>query len=208
MVCCSTHPKVICLSMNHQPVSKTLSYIEDNEIHLHEYDRYVHNLITLGLKLDTRNVYPKDFETEQVKIAAAVSDKLNVNKKAAMSRIHDTLMADKRVRKYLRQNTQYMVFVPESPEELVQEGNRLHNCLASYVDQVSEGNTSIFFIREATNPEAPFYAMEVRNGNMIQLHGINNCRTVSDSPLDKFANGFARLLKRMAFDPKTVICAA
>lgn len=196
------------LIRNRQPICKTLDYIEKNKIHVHEYDAFVQNLIKLGLKLNADTVFPKDFDKEQVKISCAVIDSSSPDKVEAMKRIRDALMSDKRIGKFLKQNTRYLVYVPESPSDLIQESKRLHNCLSSYVDRVAQGNTSVFFIRDADNPDAALYAMEVTNGKRVQLHGINNCSVVKDSPADKFANGFIKVLNAIHFDPKAILQAA
>lgn len=40
------------------------------------------------------------------------------------------------------------IVIPDSPKELVQEGNNLNHCVGSYVDNVVEGRTTILFLRE------------------------------------------------------------
>ncbi len=196
------------LIRNRQPISKTLDYIVKNSIHVHEYDAYIQNLIKLGLKLNAESVFPKNFDKEQTKISCAVIDSSSPDKVEAMKRIRDALMSDKRIGKFLKQNTRYLVYVPESPSDLIQESKRLHNCLSTYVDRVATGNTSVFFIRDADNPDAALYAMEVTNGKRVQLHGINNCSVVKDSPADKFANGFIKVLNDIHFNPKEILQAA
>lgn len=196
------------LIRNGQPIGKTLSYIRSNRVHIHEYDEYVKDLIALGIKLNAENVFPKKFDKEYTKIATAALDSKNPDKVAAMKRIRDALMSDKRVGKFLKQNTRYLVYVPESPSDLVKESKRLNNCLSAYIDRVAEGNTSVFFIRDADNPDAALYAMEVKDGRRIQLHGVNNLNVVEGSPADKFANGFVKLLKTIHFDPKVILQAA
>ncbi len=196
------------VACNRRPLSETLNYIKDNRIVPGEYAEYLKNLQKLNDPMARSTVFPKDFENAQIRAAEAARAKDDAPKIAVMKKIRDALMSDKRIGKFLKTNTQYLVFVPESPFELIQEGKHLHNCLGTYVDRVSEGNTSVFFIREAGNPDAPLYAMEVSKGNMVQLHGVNNCSLVPDHPARKFAEGFVKVLKQIHFDPKAIVQAA
>ena len=200
--------KVVDLNVNNQPYRRTFNYLISNKIHAHEYVDYLDVLTRMRIPLVADNVFPKDFQTTYVKMSKAYSMAKDSLNKEAMIRIRDALMSDKKVRKYLKANTKYLVFVPESPEELVLESKRLNNCLATYIDKVAQGNTSVFFIRDADNPNAALYAMEVRDGKMIQLHGINNCCLVQSDPAAVFARGFVSVLKNINFNPKEILQAA
>lgn len=71
----------------------------------------------------------------------------------------------------------YCIIIPQSPEELVREGEILHHCVGGYASQHCRGEM-IFFVRHARRPERSWYTLnENVNGNKvnrIQLHGYGN----------------------------------
>lgn len=78
-------------------------------------------------------------------------------------------------KKYLYENDKYKVIMPEKTEDIVSEGEKLHHCVASYVDRVCNGDTTILFIREKTDLKKPFYTVEVYNdGTVNQVYGFGD----------------------------------
>lgn len=192
---------------NGHPLKETLAYIKANNIVLHEYATYIKNLKVLNVPMNVKEVFPKDFEKAQTDAARKCSMIEDKTRTESMAKIRKALMSSKTVRNYLKTNTNYLIFVPESPFELIREGKRLHNCLSTYVDQVANGKTSVFFIRNASDPNAPLYAMEIRNGDIVQIHGVNNSDVPKDSDVNQFAKGFAKVLHRIHYDPSAALAA-
>ena len=64
--------------------------------------------------------------------------------------------------------------IPNELDELKREGEILHHCVGTYRDRVSRGDTMIFFIRQETDPDQPFYTLEWK-GRVIQCRGLRNC---------------------------------
>lgn len=64
--------------------------------------------------------------------------------------------------------------LPNKLEELKTEGEALHHCVATYMEKVRKGETMIFFIRQKSAPEKPYYTLEW-HGRVIQCRGSNNC---------------------------------
>lgn len=59
--------------------------------------------------------------------------------------------------------------------ELVDEGAKLDHCVGSYADRVKTGQTHIFFIRKAKDPDTPYYTLNLNpKGEFIQCHGYKN----------------------------------
>lgn len=89
-------------------------------------------------------------------------------------------------------NGEYCIIIPESPEELVREGETLKHCVGGYASKHCSGEM-IFFVRHARRPERSWFTLnENVNGSAvhrIQLHGYGN----------EYAHG-----KRLKI-PKTVI---
>ncbi|SDD88928.1 PcfJ domain-containing protein [Sporomusa acidovorans] len=62
-----------------------------------------------------------------------------------------------------------------STKELIAEGAALHHCVGTYGARYANGQAGIFVVRKASNPDKPFYTMEIREDKIIQCRGNNNC---------------------------------
>lgn len=64
-----------------------------------------------------------------------------------------------------------------SEAELRAEGKNLSHCVAGYAGRVRRGETAILFIRQAAEPDASFFTLEMdeRKKKVIQNRGDHNC---------------------------------
>lgn len=63
---------------------------------------------------------------------------------------------------------EYSIIVPQHIVELVYEGNRMHHCVGSYTERVSEGLSHIVFLRKNEDISHPLVTIEINpvsNGN-------------------------------------------
>lgn len=81
---------------------------------------------------------------------------------------------------YMPKKGDYCIVAPKRANDLVKEGKKLHHCVASYVERVSENKTNIYFIRNKDAKDEPFYTVEVQKGIIKQVHGLNNCNPTPD----------------------------
>ena len=77
-----------------------------------------------------------------------------------------------------------------STGELIAEGKALNHCVGTYAAQYANGHNIILLIRQKANPAKPFYTMEIRNGQIIQVRGKNNCS--ADDAVKKFIQAFKK----------------
>lgn len=85
------------------------------------------------------------------------------------------------------ENNNYVVKYPEKPEELAREGIELHHCVKSYIDRVSNGITNLLFIRKVSEPDKPFFTVEISNDGFIeQVHGFGNRNATTEPGLEDF----------------------
>ena len=70
--------------------------------------------------------------------------------------------------------SKYAILVPETPEDLIKEGNQLSHCVASYVDDVNNDRCKILFLRDKEQIEKPLATIEVRGLNIRQARGFSN----------------------------------
>ena len=63
--------------------------------------------------------------------------------------------------------------------ELTAEGKALHHCVGGYIRRMAEGETAIFFLRKISEPDKPFYTLELQKKRVIQ------CRTEHNASYDR-----------------------
>ena len=81
---------------------------------------------------------------------------------------------DEKRKEYEYEDDNYLIRLPKDGAEIVNEGSRQRICIGGYVSRHSLGETNLFFIRQKADPDTPFYAIEMRGGNIIQIHGYCN----------------------------------
>ena len=123
-------------------------------------------------KYDMRNsfvLYPKDLQKAHDKVAHRTklkeNAKLRRNFKIAYQHIMQQLDFE--------WNGMKIVY-PASPEEIIAEGHALHHCVGSYVDRVAKKECIILFLRLCEEAAKPFYTIEVRNLEVVQVRGMKN----------------------------------
>ena len=166
----------------------------------------------LGISLKSKSVrYPSDFKkaddnlTRDYKI---LMERKRAEKKALYDKNYAEMAEELKkamaksdaIKKFLEGTSGLLVKIPETREELVKEGNRLHNCLATYAEKMAEGKTTIFFIRKIDAPDKEFFAMEYKDGEIKQLRTYHN-HSDESGKIVAFADAFATVLKSTNFVP-------
>lgn len=74
-----------------------------------------------------------------------------------------------------------VIVVPESSQDIVQEGKTLHHCVGGYAERHISGAVDILFLRHARKPNVPFLTIEMRPRKspmdkitLVQIHGYRN----------------------------------
>ena len=77
----------------------------------------------------------------------------------------------------------YLIRLPKDEDEICKEGMSLHHCVGGYANEHSIGSTTIMFLRKKSEPDKPFYTIEVEIGvadgkvaglRIRQIHGFGN----------------------------------
>lgn len=92
---------------------------------------------------------------------------------------------------------EYAFVVPKTLRDIVDEGSVLHHCVGgnSYLEGHRKGETTIVFMRKASEKETALYTIEYRNGKIIQIQGNRNQVTISKeirAVADKWAKKASR----------------
>lgn len=88
---------------------------------------------------------------------------------------------DEERKKYEYEDNNFIIRLPKDGNEIITEGNKQRICIGGYVGRHSNGETNLFFIRKKSDPETPFYAIEMRHSNIVQIHGYCN-RWLGNNP--------------------------
>lgn len=67
-----------------------------------------------------------------------------------------------------------MTRLPESVKEIIDEGAALDHCVAGYADRHIAGILHILFLRKISDPDKPYYTVEVRENEIQQCRGYKN----------------------------------
>lgn len=78
-------------------------------------------------------------------------------------------------------NKKYSIKVAQTPNEIEEEGDKLHHCVRSYIKPMSEGKTSIFLMRKIEDLKKPFVTVEVKNGKLTQAYGAYDKKPTEDA---------------------------
>ncbi|NTU28870.1 PcfJ family protein [Brevibacillus sp. HB1.1] len=58
--------------------------------------------------------------------------------------------------------------------ELFWEGKTLKHCVGGYAKAYAEGKSNIFVIRKLSEPDTPFFTIEVKDNRITQAHGLSH----------------------------------
>lgn len=124
------------------------------------------------LNYDMKNsfvLYPKDLQKSHDR----VQKRFKIKENAQLLQNFKNAIQD--ARKHMAFEAGGMkIVVPSTPGELVAEGNALHHCVGRYANSVAKKECIILFLRQCTNETKPFYTIEVREREIIQVRGVGN----------------------------------
>lgn len=92
------------------------------------------------------------------------------------------------------------IVVPATPRELEKEGNALHHCVGrgTYAGNVAKKVCMILFVRKCSEIDKPYYTMEIRGKEVIQVRGIRNCAATPE--VQSFIDAFRRQVLQRSSD--------
>lgn len=104
-----------------------------------------------------------------------------------------------KLKKYEYKNEEYSVICPKSYDDLLNEGKKLHHCVASYGEKLAEGKTIIMFVRNNQKLDIPFVTIEIKNIRnkltICQSKGKNNSHP--DDKVLKFLDEYKKVLNKI-----------
>ena len=159
-------------------------YLDKNKIRLSDYHDYVDQCRKLHYNLcDTAISMPHHFMDMHTRLTVIIN--LQIQEQAKERRRKQEAVYQEKLKQFEKnmierisleyQSENFIICLPKSVGEIIQEGSVLHHCVAGYAERHATGKLNILFIRQAENPAVPFYTMEVTvDGNIKQVRGLHN----------------------------------
>ncbi|WP_214780270.1 PcfJ domain-containing protein [Bacillus sp. ISL-45] len=86
----------------------------------------------------------------------------------------------KSLNKYCFNKDGFYIRPAASSIELLKEGKHLKHCVGTYAEKYAKGKTDLFLVRKLSDPETPFYTIEISNRRIVQARGLKNCLPTED----------------------------
>lgn len=174
------------MSRNNMEINKkSLKYMMDNNFNIYFYLDYLRFVEKLGLPKTSKILYPQNLRESHEKLEKKIQV---IDSMEKQEQIKNRVI--KELYKYRFGDNEFIITPANSPLDLINESKELSHCVRTYIDKYAAGDTSIFLIRKRENVNHPYYTLELRRNEVIQLRGKNNCRP-TDSVV-AFVNKWAK----------------
>lgn len=84
----------------------------------------------------------------------------------------------------------YSIVIPQTPQDLVDEGIALSHCVKDYISRVAEGECYILFLRYTATPDTSLVTLQLSGGCICQAQGENR-RSITEEE-ERFLQRWAR----------------
>lgn len=115
-------------------------------------------------------LYPRDLAQAHDRLSDYIKAKLDAEQKRKFLALYRQVS-----KKLCFEKDGLMIAFPKSPKDIVAEGNALRHCVGGYVSRVANAECIILFLRQTEKTKESFYTIEVRNGEVAQVRGLQNC---------------------------------
>lgn len=183
-------------------IFRIVRYLEEQNIDLILYHDYIRQCQKLQYNLhDTAICFPKSFTKMHNRLTDIISalekQKYRQQNKEKGKEIAKQM---RKARKYRQQmEFEYNDLIlrqPESPNEIIEEGKELQHCVGGFVERHLKAQTNIFFIRKKSEPNKPYFTIEVTNSFEIrQCHGYKNDVNGKPDEIKEFEAKYKKYLK-------------
>ncbi len=131
-----------------------------------EYEDYMRMSTEMGYNNIIK--YPKALKTAHDVVSMNYKVKLSEEQRKQWKEVYENIKHMKTTYK------NWVIFPPEKPEDLSDEGNQQNHCVGSYTNNMINGNCIILFMRHAKDPSKSKITVEVRDEKIVQARGRFN----------------------------------
>ena len=83
------------------------------------------------------------------------------------------------------------------PEELDQEHKALIHCVDTYKEKHAGGKTAIFFLRRASDPDKPWYTLELKLDDFTVIQNRGKCNCARTEEVEAFEKAWLEHIRPM-----------
>lgn len=175
------------LSGQPEQKDRLYTYLLQQKGKLSVYNDYLKACLYLGLDMRMdRNLFPHDLQYwHNIRIDEMTSRKAREDEEARkeLYAAFQTVAAKYATLENNKKHT-YIAILAKSPGELIREGEVLHHCVGrlGYDQKFIRGESLIFFIREASQPDKPLVTVEYspKTKKVLQCYGDDNAKPGQD----------------------------
>lgn len=126
--------------------------------------------------------YPKALLTEHMILSAKINEKASISKNSEQ---FETVMNECENFGYSTLTDKFVIVMPKESIELVEEGQTLCHCVASYVDKVVANDCIVVFMRLKEDKETPYLTIEILPDRSVpQVEGMNKRSELTQEEID------------------------
>ena len=145
------------------------------------YRDYLKECKKLGLDLDDKRVlFPPDLEVAHQRTSIAIKYTTSKKKEEKYQ------AAVKGLERMSWKKGELLIRPAATVRELIEEGVVLSHCVGGYAERVANKETTIFLIRRKTEPDKPYYTLELCEKRIVQCRTKNNRSYESDGEVFAF----------------------
>ena len=201
-------------------MNKLISYLKAKDIDVYTYADYICacNYLNINL-LEKKNLIPHDFKrwhNERIEQQRILENEKHKKWVIAQAKLQAKWERQRKAEELKRQKElnsleanfinvvkrfavlqnckqdDYIIIIARTPAELIIEGRELKHCVGGedYRLRMSKGESLIFFVRKATNPETPFVTVEYspKKQQVLQCYGYKDMPPADD--VKRFVHNF------------------
>jgi len=171
-------------------------YLADNQINTRDYSDYLDQCKQLRYNTkDTAICFPHNFEAMHERLSATIEYQHDKAVRAEFTKHIEE-------RKQLEfSDGNLMIVQPKQLSDIAYEGKALSHCVGGYAERHAKGALSIMFIRKKSEPDKPYYTMEVSaDGKIVQVRGKRNIAPGED--VDTLIKDYMAYLEKIFSDKR------
>ena len=135
------------------------------------YEDYLSMQIKIFGKVRVK--YPRSLKTEHDIIA------LKVNIAEIVAKCENFEARSKEIEELEYDGTNYCIVVPNTPQQIADEGINLSHCVGGYIDRIINGDCHILFLRKTRTPDQSLVTLQLCSGRVNQAEG-NHRRHITE----------------------------
>lgn len=130
--------------------------------------------------------YPKSLDTAHQIISKKVREKARMGEGFSL---FEEIMSESEDFSYHNNIDKFLIRMPEKAIELIDEGEYLCHCVASYVEKVNNGDCTVVFMRKSEEPDVPYLTIEILPDRSVpQVEGMNKRSELTEDEIKFIKN--------------------